>query len=132
MPLLSVVDLSRRFVRAGKSRGWRPAVRDAARHVSGQIRLVAALPGRLLRSRPAESGMSTGVPAVSIVLSTWNRSTMLARAIDSVLAQTRQDWELIVVDDGSEDDTPALLAAYGRDPRILALRQDHAGPGAAR
>ncbi len=132
MPLLSVVDLCRRFVRVGKSRGWRPAMRDAGRHVSGQISLVAALPGRLLRSRPAEIGNSTGLPSVSIVLSTWNRSAMLARAIDSVLAQSRQDWELIVVDDGSEDDTPALLAAYGRDPRILALRQDHAGPGAAR
>lgn len=54
---------------------------------------------------------------VSIVLSTYNRAHTLKSTLDSILAQTYQDFELIVVDDGSEDDTARLLAAYD-DSRI--------------
>lgn len=54
---------------------------------------------------------------VSIVLCTYNRENYLGRAIDSVLAQTYTDWELILVDDGSTDHTEELVRAY-TDPRI--------------
>ena len=49
---------------------------------------------------------------VSIVLPTYNRAKVLTRAIDSVLAQTYQDWELIVVNDASTDETEELLRRY--------------------
>lgn len=67
---------------------------------------------------------------VSVVIPTYNRASIVSMAIDSVLAQTYRDLEVIVVDDGSTDETPALLAAYG--DRIRVLRQENAGPAIAR
>ena len=64
--------------------------------------------------------MSTA-PLVSVILPTYNRADTLPRAILSVLAQTHADLELIVVDDGSTDETPDRVAAIG-DPRIRYLR----------
>lgn len=72
-----------------------------------------------------------GTPLVSIVLPTRDRAALLSRAIASVHAQTYPHWELLVVDDGSVDDTPALLAGVG-DPRVRALRAGGAGVCAAR
>ena len=60
---------------------------------------------------------------VSVVLPTCNRARLLGRAIASVLAQTAADLELLVVDDGSIDGTPDVLAAI-RDPRVHRLRLD--------
>jgi GT2 family glycosyltransferase len=60
-------------------------------------------------------------PTVSVIMSVYNGERFLRAAIDSVLAQTLQDWELIVVDDASTDSTPTILAEY-RDPRIRILR----------
>src|SRR5205823_4452069 len=54
------------------------------------------------------------------------------RAIDSVLAQTYSNWELLVIDDGSTDGTRAVVERYERDPRVRYLRQDHQGVSAAR
>jgi glycosyltransferase involved in cell wall biosynthesis len=62
---------------------------------------------------------------VSIILPTFNRADTIARAIRSVQAQTYQDWELIVVDDGSSDDTAAIIA--GMDPRMAVIRQANRG-----
>ena len=59
----------------------------------------------------------------SIVIPTFNRADLLKRAVESVLAHTLQDWELIVVDDASTDQTPAVLAAIC-DPRLRVLRND--------
>jgi glycosyltransferase involved in cell wall biosynthesis len=69
-------------------------------------------------------------PRVSVVIPTYNRAARVQRAIDSVLAQTVGDVEVIVVDDGSTDETPRVLAGYG--PRIRALRQANLGVSAAR
>lgn len=68
--------------------------------------------------------------AVSIILPTYNRADTIGRAMESVLRQSYSDWELVVVDDGSTDDTAALVA--NRDPRIRLIRQSNGGCYAAR
>ncbi len=69
-------------------------------------------------------------PLVSVIIPTYNRGWILNEAIDSVLAQDFQDFELIVVDDGSTDDTREILDTYGRE--IIVLRQTNKGVSAAR
>jgi len=72
------------------------------------------------------------MPAVSVILPTYNRAYCLGRAVDSVLTQTFRDFELIVVDDGSTDETQELLAGY-TDPRLRVIRQpENKGQSAAR
>jgi glycosyltransferase involved in cell wall biosynthesis len=61
-------------------------------------------------------------PLFSIILPTYNRCNFLPRAISSVLQQTYPHYELIIIDDGSTDDTPAVLAALA-DPRIITIKQ---------
>ncbi|MGB0564177.1 MAG: glycosyltransferase family 2 protein [Spirulinaceae cyanobacterium] len=61
------------------------------------------------------------MPHVSICIPTYNRSHLLPLAIDSVLSQTYTDWELLVCDDGSTDDTAKVMAGYD-DARIQYLR----------
>lgn len=73
----------------------------------------------------------SGEPRISVVIPTFDRADELPRAIDSVLTQQGVDLELLVVDDGSTDHTPELLAAVG-DPRLRVLRQDNRGVSAAR
>ena len=70
-------------------------------------------------------------PTVSIIIPTYNRVGYLSQAVDSVLAQTLVDWELIVVDDGSTDETSCYLESLA-DPRIVALGQMNQGESAAR
>jgi glycosyltransferase involved in cell wall biosynthesis len=73
-----------------------------------------------------------GHPTVSVVLPTYNRGALIGRSIHSVLHQTYQDFELIVVDDGSTD---ATMEAVDRvhDPRVRSVRlAENRGAGAAR
>lgn len=67
---------------------------------------------------------------VSIIIPTYNRGHFLKKAIDSVLEQSYPHYELIVVDDGSEDQTPELVAGYG--DRFRYIRQQNRGPAGAR
>ncbi|HJV26271.1 MAG TPA: glycosyltransferase [Aromatoleum sp.] len=69
-------------------------------------------------------------PLVSVVIPAWNAAWCVGRAIDSVLAQSLRDFELIVVDDGSTDDTPVVLAKYG--PSIRIVTQANGGMSSAR
>jgi glycosyltransferase involved in cell wall biosynthesis len=69
-------------------------------------------------------------PAVSVIITTFNRSALVVEAIESVLAQDFRDFELIVVNDGSTDDTREVLARYGE--RIRCIHQANAGLNAAR
>lgn len=69
-------------------------------------------------------------PLVSVIIPTYNRGWILKEAVDSVLAQDFDSFELIVVDDGSSDDTPQILAAYG--DRLRVIRQPNRGVSAAR
>jgi glycosyltransferase involved in cell wall biosynthesis len=65
---------------------------------------------------------------VSVVMGVYNAAEHLAATLDSILAQTERDFECIVVDDGSTDATPAILATYAaRDPRIRVITQENSG-----
>src|SRR5258708_444396 len=68
---------------------------------------------------------------VSVVIPAYNYAHFLTEAIASALAQTRTDFELIVVDDGSTDNTPEVCARC-TDPRVRTVRQPNAGLSAAR
>ena len=83
-----------------------------------------------VRPAPAEEPR----PTVSVVVPAYNRELTLPRTLDSVLAQTYADFEVLVVDDGSADGTAAVAEAYaGRDGRVRLLRQPrNAGVSAAR
>lgn len=70
-------------------------------------------------------------PLVSVVISTYNRAHLLSDTIHSIQAQTVQDFEVVVVDDGSSDDTAEVVKALD-DPRIRYVHQDNAGVAAAR
>ena len=74
--------------------------------------------------------MDTGKPTVSVVIPTYNRGWILKEAIDSVLSQNCEGFELIVVDDGSTDNTQEILYSY-RD-KIKGIRQKNKGVSAAR
>ena len=73
-------------------------------------------------------------PTVSVVLPTYNREALLPRAIDSVIAQTVQDWEIVLVDDGSTDGTTSLADRYRRElgAKLVYLRQANTGCCGAR
>jgi glycosyltransferase involved in cell wall biosynthesis len=68
---------------------------------------------------------------VSVIMPTRNRAHLIDHAIRSVRAQSYRNWELIIVDDGSDDDTLKVVNRYG-DRRIRVIRLDHRGPAAAR
>src|SRR5437867_126575 len=68
--------------------------------------------------------------AVSVIVPTYNRAATLAQSLESILGQSCSDFELIVADDGSTDDTAAVLARYGG--RVRVLRLEHRGVAAAR
>ena len=71
-------------------------------------------------------------PKVSVIIPTHNRAALLPRAVQSVLAQTFTDFELIIVDDASTDRTPSVVAAIA-DPRLRPFRhQRNLGVSAAR
>jgi glycosyltransferase involved in cell wall biosynthesis len=70
------------------------------------------------------------MPTVTAVIPTYNRAKYICEALDSILVQSRPVDEIIVVDDGSTDNTFELLKAYG--DKILYIRQQNKGPGAAR
>lgn len=73
------------------------------------------------------------MPAVSVVMPAYNVAPYIGAAIDSVLAQTFGDFELLVVDDGSTDGSGAIAARYAaRDARVRLVHQPNAGISAAR
>jgi glycosyltransferase involved in cell wall biosynthesis len=81
---------------------------------------------RRYRGRPQET-------LVSVVMPTWNRASIIRRAVDSVLGQSYRRLELLVADDGSEDETGTLLERHYRDDsRLRYLPGGHAGVSVAR
>lgn len=71
------------------------------------------------------------MPKVSVIMPTYNRQQFLLQAVGSVLSQGFVDFELIVVDDGSTDETASLISAV-RDSRLTYIRQDNRGRSYAR
>jgi len=69
-------------------------------------------------------------PSISVIIPSYNRGWILKEAVDSVLSQDCQDFELIIVDDGSTDNTAALLQTY--KGRLKTLRQENRGVSSAR
>ena len=68
-------------------------------------------------------------PLVTIIIPTYNRQSFVVEAVASVLEQDYRPIEVIVVDDGSTDDTESALSAY---PTVTYVRQTNQGPSAAR
>ena len=71
------------------------------------------------------------MPKISIILPVYNAEKYIGNAVDSVLNQTFADFELIIVDDGSTDNTSDIINQF-EDIRIKIITQDNLGPGAAR
>ncbi len=97
---------------------------ELARDVSLPARMLALMSWLELHAPPAG-------PPISVVLATRDRPALLGRAIDSVLAQRFERWQLVVVDDGDTDAAPTTLAAYD-DERIVVAEGPRRGLGAAR
>jgi GT2 family glycosyltransferase len=67
-----------------------------------------------------------------VVIPTFDRAALLPRAVDSVLAQTGADFEILIADDGSTDATTEVLSRYASDPRVRVLSLEHGGVCRAR
>lgn len=92
---------------------------ERARHARSRLQHSRHLPDVTV----PESG-----PTVTVVMPVWNRAASMRRAVESVLAQEWPWWELLIVDDGSWDDTPAVAEVLAsRDPRIRYIRRAHEG-----
>ncbi len=70
---------------------------------------------------------------ISAIVPVYNTEKLVGRCIDSIIAQTYPNWELILVDDGSTDKSFSVLKEYEtKDCRIKVIHQENAGPGLAR
>src|SRR5437899_11233601 len=69
-------------------------------------------------------------PIVSVIITTYNQGRYISQTIQSAIEQDFDDREIIVVDDGSTDDTPTLVVAFGR--RVVYLRQQNQGVAGCR
>lgn len=94
----------------------------------GTLELRAKIPVVMAAAAAAELRET---PLVSVVMATRNRAGILPGALESVRAQTYPEWEVVLVDDGSDDDTAAVVDALG-DERIRLLEREHGGAAAAR
>jgi glycosyltransferase involved in cell wall biosynthesis len=73
------------------------------------------------------------MPKLSVIIPVYNTEKYLSQCLDSVLAQTFQDFEVICVNDGSTDGSLAILEEYAKkDPRIIVLTQVNQGQSVAR
>lgn len=127
-------DVDTRIARAlSRIADARDQARGAYEHLTAQI---GGLDDRLahLERLAAIDAVTSWVEAahlepttlVSVVLPTRNRAALLPRAVDSVIAQAYPNWELVIVDDGSTDETPAVIDAI-EDQRVRSIRVDVTG-----
>ncbi len=91
-------------------------------------------PGQGLESfsQPSYFSPAMSSPFFSVIIPTFNRAGIIRDAVESVLNQSFSDFEVIVVDDGSTDDTPEVLKIYASEPRFRLLIQENARESAAR
>ena len=71
------------------------------------------------------------MPEITVSIPTYNRSSLVKQAIESVLSQTYQDFDIAVIDDGSTDDTREVVASFG-DPRVKYFYKENGGCASAR
>ena len=72
-------------------------------------------------------------PIISVIVPVYNNEEFIGKCLDSILAQTFQDFELLVVDDGSTDETPEILEVFQKqDQRVKIIKQENSGVSAAR
>ena len=73
------------------------------------------------------------MPKISIIVPIYKAEAVLAKCVDSVLAQTCSDWELLLIDDGSPDGSGALCDDYaGQDDRVRVFHKSNGGVSSAR
>lgn len=87
---------------------------------------------RVIDQRHQADAESIDSVSVSIVMPTYNRGDKIEQAIQSILQQSHATWRLLIVDDGSEDDTSDVVRPYLEDDRIEFIEVDHLGVSAAR
>ena len=124
--------------RRRRTTGTRPAAappRDRVEKIAFGIAraaaVLASVPAAAVPAGRPES-ISIRMPAVSVIIPTYNRAELLRRTLAGVLQQTLSDFEVLVVDDCSSDDPAAVVAEFN-DPRLRYLRQpENAGVAAAR
>jgi hypothetical protein len=87
---------------------------------------------RAMAELPAKVRKAADETLISVIMPAWNRVDRIAAAIRSVLTQSHQRFELLVVDDGSTDGTAEIAAAFSSDPRVKLIRGAHGGVSAAR
>ena len=75
--------------------------------------------------------MTLSSPVFSIVIPTYNRAHLISKTIESVLHQSFEDFEVLVIDDGSSDNTEEVVSSYS-DRRLHYLRKENGERGAAR
>jgi glycosyltransferase involved in cell wall biosynthesis len=85
-----------------------------------------------VRSSAGHAILSRDRPLISVILPTRNRAALLPAAIESIRTQTYDHWELLIVDDGSTDETSTVVAGFAADPRIRSLHGRGKGVAAAR
>jgi glycosyltransferase involved in cell wall biosynthesis len=87
-----------------------------------------AKPTRGSTRRPQEELQAMAMPAVTVLMPVYNADRYVAEAVRSILDQTFRDFEFLIIDDGSTDRSPEILAEYaGRDGRIRLLRRENRG-----
>ena len=84
-----------------------------------------------LRDRYAANDVA-GNQLVSIIMPTYNRAGLITTAIKSVVEQTHKNWELLIVDDGSDDETAMVVSNFTGDERIKYIKKEHGGVCRAR
>ena len=77
-----------------------------------------------------KSRLST--PKVSVIIPTYNRASVIQRAVDSVYHQSFNNWELLLVDDGSTDQTKEILKGFKKDPKFRYFKTKNHGVSSAR
>lgn len=123
--------------RIGAGMGFAPSAQVASPHSrnalhksfdhDAALRFIAAV-----RSSAGHRTLLQDRPLVSIILPTRDRAALLPTAIASIQAQTYDHWELLIVDDGSRDATPSIVAGHLNDPRVRLLKTGGKGVAAAR
>src|SRR5580692_6093554 len=78
---------------------------------------------------PNSAAVSALPTSIGVIIPTYNRASMLRECIDSILAQTRPVQQIIVVNDGSTDETESLIASYGE--RVTLLTKENGGKASA-